>query len=84
MEFQAVLDAVRSLPVADQFRLLDQVREDLTDHYVEDELDTNEDSDLTPELKAELDRRLADLKANPDSGIPLEQVLAEARARYKR
>ena len=73
MEFQAVLDAVRSLPVEDQVRLVDQIQDDL--------LGEEPDPDLTPELMEELDRRMAEMEANPDAGIPWEQVLVARRAR---
>jgi hypothetical protein len=37
----------------------------------------------TEELKAELDRRLAEDDAAPADGVPWEEVLAEAEARLK-
>jgi putative addiction module component (TIGR02574 family) len=73
MEFQAVLEAVRALPMDDQVRLVDQIREDL-----------ETDADLTAAQKTELLKRMAEHKANPASGIPWERVLAEARARHKK
>jgi putative addiction module component (TIGR02574 family) len=76
MEFQAVLEAVRSLPVDDQVRLVSQIQEDLQIQVP--------DADLTPELMEELDRRLADIDANPDDVVTWEEVLAEARARHRR
>jgi putative addiction module component (TIGR02574 family) len=78
MEFQAVLDAVRALPVDDQVRLVDQIRDELGTQGVDAV------ADLTPEQVDELDRRLADIAANPDDVVPWEQVLAAARARHKR
>jgi putative addiction module component (TIGR02574 family) len=74
MEFQAVVDAVRKLPVDDQARLLD---------LIQDELDSHE-LDLTPEQLAELDRRLEDIEKNPGRGVPWEGVLAAARARHQK
>jgi putative addiction module component (TIGR02574 family) len=74
MEYQAVLEAVRSLPVEDQMRLVSEVQEDWQES----------DPDLTPELIQELDRRIAAHKANPQSAIPWEVVLAQARARHKK
>lgn len=38
---------------------------------------------LTEAQKRELDRRLADLDANPDDGIPWEQVKANMQARIR-
>ena len=37
---------------------------------------------VPPELEAELERRLALADADPERGIPWEQVRAEARARW--
>ena len=37
---------------------------------------------VPPEVQAELERRLALADADPDRGIPWEQVRAEARARW--
>ena len=73
MEFQAVLDAVRSLPVDDQVRLVDHIKDDLVTRGV--------DAGLSAEQMQELDRRLADIDANPDDGVSWAEVLAEARAR---
>ncbi len=39
---------------------------------------------ISPELAAELDRRLALSKADPRRGKPWEEVLAAARARWGR
>ena len=41
-------------------------------------------SSLTEAKRRELDRRLADLDANPDDVIPWEQVKAEALARFRK
>ncbi|MGQ0767155.1 MAG: addiction module protein [Gemmatimonadota bacterium] len=38
---------------------------------------------LTPEQRAELDRRLADLDANPGDAIPWEEVRAKLVAQFK-
>ena len=76
MEFQAVLDAVRSLPAEDQARLVDLIQDEL--------LTQAENLGLSPEPLMELDRRLADAEANPDDVVSWEQVLADARARLKR
>lgn len=39
---------------------------------------------LTPAQRAELERRIAAADANPEEGVPWEQVRAEARARWQR
>ena len=46
--------------------------------------DTSSPSELTDELKAELDRRIAHLDAHPEDLIPWEHVYAETMARLKR
>ena len=51
----------------------------LFDH-VHDEMEA--DTELSPELKAELDRRLALADADPNRGTPWEEVRARVRARY--
>jgi putative addiction module component (TIGR02574 family) len=68
MEFQAVLDAVRSLPVDDQVRLVDQIHEEL-------EALAN-DLNMTPEQIKEIERRIAAYDADPSIGIPWEEVEA--------
>ena len=65
-----VLDAVRALPVDDQARLIDLIQDEL--------IAQDADPNLTPELMQELDRRIADIEANPGGGVPWEQVLAAA------
>ena len=40
--------------------------------------------ELTDELEAEIDRRLADAEANPSDSVPWEQVKAEALARFQK
>jgi putative addiction module component (TIGR02574 family) len=74
MDYQTIVDAVRTLPTEDQARLVLEIR---------DELIVQDDA-LTPEFMEELDRRLADMEANPDDCVPWETVLAEARARHGR
>ena len=76
MDLETVLAEVRSWPVEDRIRLMEEIREGLADEGHEPE--------LSDELKAELDRRLAAHLANPDAAIPWEQVEAEALARLRR
>lgn len=48
--------------------------------YVEDEAAA---APLSDELKAELERRCAESDADPDGGVPWEEVQAKLMARYK-
>ena len=43
----------------------------------------NEQMPISPELQAELDRRLADLVRNPSDGRPAAEVIARIRATLK-
>ena len=48
-----------------------------------DSVAESEDADvlpLSPELKAELDRRLADLESNPGASIPWDEALRRLRS----
>ena len=56
------------LPASERIEIAMALWESLTDAEREAELA------LTPEQEAELDRRLADHRANPDSAIPWEEV----------
>ena len=76
MEFQAILDAVRSLPVSDQVRLMQEIQDDL-------QLDS-QSTEVSPEFAAELDRRMTELDQNPNDVVAWEDVLAEARKRHNR
>lgn len=62
------IDELRKLPIAERLRLV----EDLWDSIAEES--SEETFPVTPELAEELDRRLADLEADPDSAIPWEVV----------
>jgi putative addiction module component (TIGR02574 family) len=64
------LDEVKSLALAlsseEQLQLMDDLSESLADTLVS--------AELSEEQRAELDRRLAQAEADPDSLIPLEEV----------
>jgi putative addiction module component (TIGR02574 family) len=76
MDLQAILSEVDSWSIEDRIRLVQEVWDRLVDQGYEPE--------LTDEMKAELDRRLADHRANPGAAIPWEQVKAEALARLRK
>ena len=75
MEFQAVLQAVRALPVDDQVRLVDQLHDDWQAH--------ESDHGLTPAQIAEIERRIAAYDADPNTGIPWEEFEAHMDKRMK-
>ena len=45
--------------------------------------DTQTDSDISAELKVELERRVAEANANPDAGIPWETIYEESLRRTR-
>jgi putative addiction module component (TIGR02574 family) len=69
-----ILEAAKAPPQEERIKLAHDLWEIVADDGY--------DPDLTPEQAAELDRRLADFKANPDEGIPWEQVKAELSQRF--
>ena len=64
-------EALRRLSIDERLQLV----EDLWDTIAQEAPD--EALPLTPELAAELDRRIAEHDADPDSAIPWEQVRRE-------
>ena len=62
------LEDLRKLPIDERIQLV----EDLWDSIAEDSLER--DFAVTPELAAELDRRLAEYEADPGSALPWEVV----------
>jgi len=72
------LDRLRRLSVPERLQLV----EDLWDTIAADAPD--DALPITPELAAELDRRLAEHRANPEAAVPWEMVRAELMARYQR
>ena len=63
-----VMEALLKLPSSERADLAMALWESL------DEADREASVDLTPELAAELDQRLAEHLADPSTGIPWEQV----------
>jgi putative addiction module component (TIGR02574 family) len=74
MGFQETLSEIQSWPHEEQLRLV----ETLVDSFA----DQQDQPELSDELKAELDRRFADLEANPELAIPWESVEAEFQKRF--
>jgi putative addiction module component (TIGR02574 family) len=76
MDLQSVLMAVDSWPIADRLQLLEEIWDRLVDGGYE--------PGLTEGQKAELDRRIEALDANPDAVVPWDDVEARALARFRR
>ena len=70
MSASQVLEQIDQLPFEEQREVFEQLREKF-------------DDELTPEQIAEFDRRGDELRRNPASGIPWEQVRAELKERIK-
>lgn len=68
------LDTLRRLSVAERLQLVEDLWDSLTAEAPDEALQ------VTPELAADLDRRLAEHEADPASAIPWD----EARARIRR
>ncbi|MBY0526518.1 MAG: addiction module protein [Gemmataceae bacterium] len=76
MDFSAVLGVVNSLSLDDRIRLVESVALSINAEQAK--------SELTDELKQELERRIADMDASPDDEIPWEQAKAEIQASLRR
>jgi putative addiction module component (TIGR02574 family) len=74
MDYQTVLSEVESWPVDEQARLV----RDLCDRLPA----SDQELELTDEIKAELDRRIEEMDRNPEAGIPWESVKARLLARF--
>jgi putative addiction module component (TIGR02574 family) len=72
MRAEAILNELRSLPVEERLKIADTIYEEA------------EVTELSAELKALLDERMAAHEANPECGASYEEVLREARARWGR
>ncbi|MBA4148056.1 MAG: addiction module protein [Verrucomicrobia bacterium] len=76
MSATEVIEQIRSLPADEKRELFEKIWDEFGN-----ELGCVDDG-LTPEQAAVLDRRVAAFNENPDAGIPLEQVRAEAKKRF--
>ncbi len=68
------LEELRKLPVEQRLQLV----EDLWDTIADDTV--GESLAATPELAAELQRRLQEYRSDPDSARPVEDVLSRLRS----
>ena len=72
MSVEAILEAVRSLPLDERRRVAETIVEELTDEI--------DDLPLTDAEKAHIDQRLAAYRANPGAVIPLDEAIAQVEA----
>jgi putative addiction module component (TIGR02574 family) len=77
MTVDQLRQATLALTEADRRRLARDILDSLTLEPPPDDRDFV----LTPEMKAELDRRLADLDAHPDEVLTWDEVMASLRAK---
>ena len=70
MSATQVMEQLDKLPLEEQREVFEQLREKF-------------DAELTPEQIAEFERRGEELRRNPQSGIPWEQVRADLKERIK-
>ncbi len=75
MDLPSLLSGMRSLSIDDRIRLMNAIRDSLAAD--------REREGLTEAQKEELDRRLADMEANPDDDVPWEEVYAESLKRVR-
>jgi putative addiction module component (TIGR02574 family) len=68
MSVDAILKEIEALSAAEQAELLGRLSERFA---------PTDGAELSPELKAELERRVAEADANPGTGVPWEVVYAE-------
>ncbi len=74
-EIEAIVAAAARLPAAERRELIEAIADTLADEAC---------GPLSPELKAELERRVAESDAGIGETVPWETVLAEALARMPR
>lgn len=71
VDINATLNEIMAWPVPDQIALLQQAWDRL--------LDAGWEPELTDAQRAEFDRRLDDLEANPNSTVSLESLIERLR-----
>jgi putative addiction module component (TIGR02574 family) len=77
MSKEQLLAEILRLPVDERRGIIEQAVDSLPD-------DPMPDPDLTPELRAELDRRHAEMLAHPYDEVPWEQVSKQMRSGERR
>jgi putative addiction module component (TIGR02574 family) len=76
MDVQSVFSEVNTWPVTERIRLMEHIWEKLVEE--------GSPPALTAELKAELDRRCAELDRNPDAVVSWDAVEARAHLRFSK
>lgn len=76
MDFETVFTEVRSWPVQERLRLIEEVWDDLSEE--------GQPTELSEELKQLLDRRIEALDKNPDAVVAWEVVEARALERFRK
>ncbi len=66
---ERIISEAITLPVSDRLEVIEQLWDSLAD--------TPEAVELTDDQRRELAQRIAEMDANPDDGVPWEQVRAE-------
>ena len=69
LDLETVVKAVEGWSVEDRRELIDRLADGLPD-------ENGAGPEVTPELLAELDRRIADIEANPDDVYTWDEVMA--------
>lgn len=75
MDVEAVLAEVETWSMDDRLRLVHEVWDRL--------LDQGHEPELTDEMKAELDRRIAEDDAAPEDFVTWDEIMADARERWR-
>jgi len=71
-----ILERIRGLPPEEQRDLVELIMDEFG------ETSETDDTDLTTQQLAELERRAEELRKNPGSGVPWEQVRADLKKRH--
>ena len=76
MDFSSTLATIRAMNRDDRIRLVQAIWDEIAAEQAQER--------VSDAQKLELERRLADDQANPDDGIPWNEIRVEARARSGR
>jgi len=68
-----IIDQLRAMPSAERREVIEKIWDEFADR----------DLELTPKQAAELDRRLAEHRADPNDVVPWNSVKAATEAKYR-